>query len=91
MAETLQRRITAALSNVRNPRRGTDVVTGEMVRNIATTVEGRVRLTLLLSPDDDATLVRDVRQAIERLNGVVDVRVDVEDAARAVPPAPTSA
>ena len=31
MADTLQRRISAALSNVRNPRRGTDVVTGDMV------------------------------------------------------------
>ena len=85
MADTLQRRINAALSNVRNPRRGTDVVSGEMVRDIATTVEGRVRLTLLLAPEDDATLVRDVRQAIERLDGVTDVRVDVEDAARRAP------
>jgi ATP-binding protein involved in chromosome partitioning len=85
MADTLQRRISAALSNVRNPRRGTDVVSGEMVRDIATTIEGRVRLTLLLAPEDDATLVRDVRQAIERLDGVTDVRVDVEDAARRAP------
>jgi ATP-binding protein involved in chromosome partitioning len=88
MADTLQRRITAALSGVRNGRRGTDVITGEMVRDVATTVEGRVRLTLLLAPDDDATLVRDVRQAIEGLDGVTDVRVDVEDAARATAPRP---
>src|SRR5688500_2961007 len=86
MADTLQRRITAALSNVRNVRRGTDVMSGEMVRDIATSVEGRVRLTLRLAPDDDATLVRDVRQAIEQLDGVTDVRVDVEDAARAAAP-----
>ena len=86
MGETLQRRITAVLSNVRNARRGTDVISGEMVRDIATTVEGRVRLTLLLAPDDDATLVRDVRQAIEGLDGVSDVRVDVEDAARQATP-----
>jgi ATP-binding protein involved in chromosome partitioning len=83
MGDTLQRRIATALSNVRNARRGTDVISAEMVRDIATTVEGRVRLTLLLASDDDATLVRDVRQAIERLDGVTDVRVDVEDSARA--------
>ena len=90
MADTLQRRIATALADVRNPRLGTDVVSAEMVRDIATTTGGRVRLTLLLSPDDDATLVRDVRQALERLDGVADVRVDVEDAARArsAPPAP---
>ena len=86
MADTLQRRITAALSNVRNARRGTDVMSGEMVRDIATTVEGRVRLTLRLAPEDDATLVRDVRQAVERLDGVTDVRVEVEDAARIAAP-----
>jgi ATP-binding protein involved in chromosome partitioning len=92
MADTLQRRITEALSRVRNERRGTDVVSGDMVRNIATTVEGRVRLTLLLAPEDDATLVRNVRQAIEQLDGVSDVRVDVEDAARAAaPPSPSAA
>lgn len=88
MADTLQRRISMALSEVRNPRLRTDVVTGGMVRDIATTTAGRVRLTLLLSPDDDAALVRDVRQAIERLDGVTDVRVDVEDASRPAPPAP---
>ena len=89
MAETLQRRISLALSEVRNPRLKTDVVSGGMVRDIATTTAGRVRLTLLLSPDDDAELVRDVREAVERLEGVTDVRVDVEDASRApAPPAP---
>jgi len=88
MADTLQRRISMALSEVRNPRLQTDVVTGGMVRDIATSTAGRVRLTLLLSPDDDASLVRDVRQAIERLEGVTDVRVDVEDASRPAPPPP---
>ena len=90
MVDTLQRRITTALSTVRNARRGTDVISGEMVRDVATTVEGRVRLTLRLAPEDDATLVRDVRQAIERLDGGTDVRVDVEDAARAASPAPVA-
>ncbi len=88
MADTLQRRISMALSEVQNPRLRTDVMTGGMVRDIATSTAGRVRLTLLLSPDDDAALVRDVRQAIERLEGVTDVRVDVEDASRPAPPPP---
>ena len=91
MADTLQRRISMALTDVRNPRLGTDVVTGGMVRDIATTTAGRVRLTLLLSPDDDAEIVRDVRQAVERLEGVTDVRVDVEDASRPAPPPPAPA
>jgi ATP-binding protein involved in chromosome partitioning len=86
MADTLPRRISLALSNIMNPRLGTDVMTANMVRNVATTAEGRVRLTLVLAPEDDAELVRDVRQAVERVGGVVDVRVDIEDAARPGPP-----
>ena len=88
-------RITGALAAVRNPRTGADVMAADMVRDIATTVDGKVRLTLLLAADDDATLVRDVRQAIEALAGVADVRVDVRDPAQTEPTpgrrAPTSA
>ena len=68
---TLQERISHALAGVQNPRTGTSVLAAEMVRDIALTVEGRVRLTLLLAATDDATLVRDVRQAIEQVDGVV--------------------
>jgi ATP-binding protein involved in chromosome partitioning len=80
MAEPLQQRIAAALAGVRNARLGTDVLTAEMVRDVATTTSGKVRLTLLLDAADDATLVRDVRQAVEAVEGVSDVRVDVADA-----------
>ena len=83
MSQTLQEGIAAALAAVINPRTGTDVVSAEMVRDIATTTGGRVRLTMLLSPADPATLVRDVREAIERVDGVADVRVDVKDASEA--------
>lgn len=84
----LQERISHALNGVQNPRTGLSVLAAEMVRDIAITVEGRVRLTLLLGAADDATLVRDVRQAIENVEGVVDVRVDVRDPAQSAPPAP---
>jgi ATP-binding protein involved in chromosome partitioning len=98
MSQTLQERIAGALGGVINPRTGTDVMAAEMIRDIATTTSGKVRLTMLLSPSDPATLVRDVRQAIEGLDGVAEVRVDVKDAsvansghAAAPPPAPSPA
>ena len=78
---SLQTQISSALASVR----ATD-----MVRDIATTTDGKVRLTLLLGATDDATLVRDVRQAIEAIPGVTDVRVDVRDPSQANP-APTPA
>jgi ATP-binding protein involved in chromosome partitioning len=83
--QPLMERITGALAAVRNPRTGADVMAAEQVRDIATSREGKVRLTLLLAPEDDATLVRDVRQAIEALDGVTDVRVDVRDPAQSEP------
>ncbi|WP_306518609.1 P-loop NTPase [Gemmatimonas sp.] len=83
--QPLMERITGALAAVRNPRTGADVMAAEQVRDIATSREGKVRLTLLLAPEDDATLVRDVRQAIEALDGVADVRVDVRDPAQSEP------
>ena len=80
MAPNLQERIVAALGTVQSARAGTDVLRAEMVRDLAISTEGRVRLTVLLTPQDDAAIVRDVRQAVERVAGVTDVRVDVKDA-----------
>ena len=71
------------MSGIVNPRTGADLVSSSQVRDLATTVEGRVRLTLLLSAADDATLARDLRQALETVEGVTDVRVDVKDASEA--------
>jgi ATP-binding protein involved in chromosome partitioning len=88
MPPTLQERIEQALRQVRNPRTQTDVVTGEMVRDVATTRDGKVRLTLLLDAQDDAALVREVRQALERTDGITDVRVDVRDPAQGSAPPP---
>ncbi|HUR00667.1 MAG TPA: Mrp/NBP35 family ATP-binding protein [Gemmatimonadaceae bacterium] len=89
MADNLQARITDALSRIRNNRVGINVLEAETVRDIATTTDGKVRLTVLLSADDDATIVREVRQTLQAVEGVSDVRVDVKDASQAGP-RPTS-
>ncbi len=95
MSATITERIELALQRVQNPRLGQDVLAAEMVRDVATTRTGKVRLTLLLDPHDDATIVREVRQAVESVEGVSDVFVDVRDpasaprqSAPAAPPAP---
>ena len=83
MTANLQSRITDALSRIRNNRVGANVLEAEMVRDIATTTDGKVRLSLFLSADDDATVVREVRQTLQQVPGVTDVRVDVKDASQA--------
>jgi len=87
MSQTLQERIASALGTVINPRTGTGVMVSEMVKNVATTLDGKVRLTMVLEAGDDATLVRDVRQAVERVSGVTAVAIDVKDP-REVEPRP---
>jgi ATP-binding protein involved in chromosome partitioning len=86
MADNLQDRVRAALSRVRNARLGVNVLDAEMVRDIAITPDSRVRLTLLLTPEDDAALVRDVYSAVAAIDGVADVRVDPKEAPAAPPP-----
>ncbi|HET9730302.1 MAG TPA: Mrp/NBP35 family ATP-binding protein [Gemmatimonadaceae bacterium] len=85
MATPLQTRIADALSRIRHPRTGTDVLSADAVRDIATTTSGKVRLTLLLAPGDDPVLARTVRQTLENLDGVTDVTVDVADAVQDKP------
>ena len=80
MSDNLQDLVRAALSRVRNPRLGVNVLEAEMVRDIAIAPGGRIRLTLLLTPEDDATLVRDVYSAVAAVDGITDVRVDPKDA-----------
>ncbi len=91
MPEPMQARIAAALREVRNPRTGEDVIASGMVRDVGVSVEGRVRFTIFLGAQDPASLVREVRQAVEHVDGVVDVRVDVKDPSQARPAASPAA
>ena len=71
MTDNLQVRIDAALSSVRNNRLGLNILEAGMVRDLATTLDGRVRFSILLSAADDATIVRDARQAVEQVKGEI--------------------
>ena len=80
MSQALTARVSAALKQIVNPRTGEDLVSSEQVANIGVTLEGKVRLELRLASADDATLARTVRQAVEKVDGVTAVHVDVRDA-----------
>jgi ATP-binding protein involved in chromosome partitioning len=83
--QSLNDRIEAALGRVRHPRTGTDVLSADAIRDIATTTTGKVRLTLLLSAGDDPALARTIRQALEEVEGVSDAQVQVADASAFAP------
>lgn len=80
MTEPLQARLAEALAPLANPRTGASLYHTQQVRDIATTREGKVRVTLLLGAQDDPALARQVRQALEGVEGVTAVLVDVKDA-----------
>lgn len=82
MADTLQGRISKALSQIMNPRTGQDVLSSDKVRDIATTTTGKVRVSLIFEAGDDPTLARTIRQTLEKVDGVTDASVNVIDAAR---------
>jgi ATP-binding protein involved in chromosome partitioning len=90
MAEPLTAQIDTALSGVLNTRTGQSVVASGMIRDVATTRDGKVVFTILLAATDDAALVRTARKAIEAIPGVTDVRVDVKDAGEQAAPPPRS-
>lgn len=77
---SLQEKITESLSRVMNARVNASVVAAEMVRDIATTTEGKVSLTLLMTAQDDAAIAKQVREALVTTSGVTDVRIDIQDA-----------
>ncbi|MCC7195532.1 MAG: Mrp/NBP35 family ATP-binding protein [Gemmatimonadaceae bacterium] len=83
MTDNLSARVEDALSIVINQRTGANVVAGEQVRDVATTADGRVFLTLVLAEADDPALARDVRAAVQGIEGVRYVRVNVAEPAAA--------
>jgi ATP-binding protein involved in chromosome partitioning len=88
MTTTLQERVAKTLSQIRNTRTGADVYSTQQVRDIAATPDGRVHLTLLLTKDDDPALARTVRREIEKIEGVIDVHLDVKPVKLPDPPKP---
>ncbi len=81
MSKPLQERLAIALSAIRNPRTGAGVYESQQLRDIATTVDGKVRATLQLDASDDPTLARQVRRAIESVAGVTDIQLEVRSGA----------
>jgi ATP-binding protein involved in chromosome partitioning len=77
MSTTLQERVAAVLEKIRNPRTGADVYSTQQVRDIATTTDGRVHLTLLLTKDDNPVLAKTVRELVSKVDGVTDVKLEV--------------
>jgi ATP-binding protein involved in chromosome partitioning len=99
-ADSLRNLVQTALAAVPHPRLGGSLA-ATVVHELAVDEEGRVSFTFHLTREDPATLVRDARKAVQGVEGVTDVKINVMDpgaaapssggahAAPAVPPPPT--
>ena len=91
MAPSLEAQVTAALGRIRNPRLDNDLLSAGMIRDLAVTAEGRVSFTFLLSREDPATLVREARNAVRAVEGVLPDGVKITVVDPAGPPKATHA
>ena len=82
-SDTLQARVEHALSQLKNPRSGNDILSAGMVKDLVVAGDGMVTFTFLLGRDDPGSLAREVRKAVQGVQGVTGVRVNVTDASNA--------
>jgi ATP-binding protein involved in chromosome partitioning len=80
----LRDRVQATLQGLRNPRTGADLWGGGHIRELEADAAGFVRFQFVLGQEDPGTLVREARAAVEALDGVSRVKIDVK-----LPNAPT--
>jgi ATP-binding protein involved in chromosome partitioning len=83
VSHALEAPVTAALARITNPRLENDLLSAGMIRDLAVSAEGRVSFTFLLSREDPATLVREARKALQAIEGVTEVKINVVDPAGA--------
>ncbi len=88
MDSDLSRAVVTALQNVANPASGSDVHSGGQVQNLVVDDDGSVRFSFTLRPEDPGTLVRAVRKAVEAVDGVEIVKVNVQPP-QSAPPKPS--
>ena len=77
-SDTLRRSVMAALSRVQHPGEGKDVVSTGHVQNVEVDGAGDVRFSFLMRHDDPSDLVKQARTAAEGVEGVGQVKVNVQ-------------
>jgi len=76
-ADELKRSVTETLARIPHPGSGRDLVSGEHVRGLEVDERGAVRFQFQLRPEDPGDLVRQARAAVEAIEGVTEVKINV--------------
>jgi ATP-binding protein involved in chromosome partitioning len=83
--DAVLRRVAAALTTIRHPVTGDDIVSSGRVREMEVLEDGTVRFKFALQADDPGTLVRLARGAAEKVEGVQKVKIDISLPAAGAP------
>ena len=76
--EDLRRAVMAALAGVAHPQTGRDLVSGGQVQGLEVGEGGDVRFQFSLRTDDPSDLVKEARGAVEAVDGVSSVKINVQ-------------
>jgi ATP-binding protein involved in chromosome partitioning len=68
----------AALARLRHPSSGRDLVAGGHVQNLEVDDQGAARFQFLLRPEDPGDLVKEARAAVEAIEGISSVKINVQ-------------
>ncbi len=93
MSDQLKRSVTAALTGILHPDTGESIVSGGQVEDLHADEDGNVRFSFRLGTKDPGSLVKTARSAVETLEGVTSVRVNLQlpqSAAEQATPSPPS-
>jgi len=77
-SDELRRSVMAALSRIKHPGSGRDLIAGGHVQKLEVSDDGVVHYQFLLQPEDSGDLVKEARAASEGVEGVTDVKVNAQ-------------
>lgn len=77
-SEELRRSVMAALARIQHPDSGRDLVGGGHVQNVEVDDDGVARFQFLLHSEEPGDLVKDARAAVEGLDGISGVKINVQ-------------
>ncbi|MGB0542071.1 MAG: P-loop NTPase [Longimicrobiales bacterium] len=77
-SEEVRRSVMAALAAVKHPGSGRDLVAAGVVQNLEVDDSGSVRFQFQLGAEDSSDLLKEARSTVEGLEGVSDVKINVQ-------------
>jgi ATP-binding protein involved in chromosome partitioning len=68
----------ATLARIAHPGSGRDLVAGGHVQNVEVDEDGSARFQFFLRPEDPGDMVKQARSAVEEIEGITDVKINVQ-------------